>query len=135
MKKFVLLALIVVTGSIPAWAAEQRAPSGHEKIPFTNTISCFEGDKLVAQQTSAWAIERSWDGDQYFIKYNAPTGKGQTFSYRVPYMKCLIEPAGKESVPVAERIAAEQQQEAEELARQKRIEEFQEGRRRMNKVQ
>jgi hypothetical protein len=126
MKKVVLFALIAAAVSTPTWA--QRAPTGRQTYPFNNTISCLQGGQVVVQYPRAWSIEQSWNRDQYQIDFRMPDGEPRTFNYSTTNMICLIEPVGRESVPVAERIAAEKQQQAEEQARQRRIEEFERSR-------
>lgn len=120
--KWVVAIALVGLPLTPAWA--QRAPTGRQTYAFTNTISCLQAGQVVLQFPRVWNVETSWNRSNFTIEYAMPDGEHRTLNYDTANMTCLIEPWGKESVPVAERVAEQQRQKEEYQKRQEQIREF-----------
>jgi hypothetical protein len=105
---------VVMLAAVPAWA-QRVPPSGQRSYGNgTFTISCLQSGKIALQLPRVWSIEESWNRDQRTIQYRMPDGAPGTFSYNTENMTCLVEYWGQESVPVAARIAEEEQRKARE---------------------
>jgi hypothetical protein len=143
MRSVVFGAIMAALLTAPAWA-DPKPVSGQTSVPFTNTLSCVENGYVVEQYARIWSVELSWDRDLYTVSFRMPDGASVTRQYRgvtifipdgtppplrTPLSYCAIEGWGKESVPVAERVAEQERQQAEEQARQQRIRDFEKSRR------